>query len=205
MLARYDYCFVPIKHTSDVLKMYLQVEQEAERVFGKKDWLQKGMDATCLPTREELSKLELSEACLRESLRLYSVVPCVMRQTIKPTKVGDHHIIPAGCNININIQSVHHNEKYWPNPMVYDPSRFTNDAIKSSPAPFTFLPFIDGPRNCLGQYLALLESKMVVSLISQRYDLVLVKKELAGDEDPRHRFIVPVIPKESLDVIVKKK
>eukprot|EP00557_Chaetoceros_sp_GSL56_P007541 CAMPEP_0176497884 /NCGR_PEP_ID=MMETSP0200_2-20121128/11991_1 /TAXON_ID=947934 /ORGANISM="Chaetoceros sp., Strain GSL56" /LENGTH=577 /DNA_ID=CAMNT_0017895985 /DNA_START=52 /DNA_END=1781 /DNA_ORIENTATION=+ len=167
-----------------------EVEKEAAKVFGNKDWLQSGMDATCLPTREELSQLELSEACLKESLRLYSVVPCVMRQTIKPTKVGNH-IIPAGCNININIQSVHHNDKYWPNPMVYDPSRFTSDA-KSSRAPFTFLPFIDGPRNCLGQYLALLESKMVVSLISQRYDLRLVKKELAGDEDPRHRFIVPV-------------
>lgn len=199
--AMMTWVFFELMKKDDIKK---EVEKEATRVFGNKDWLAKGMDATCLPAREDLSKLELSEACLKESLRLYSVVPCVMRQTINPTKVGKNHIIPGGCNININIQSVHHNEQYWPNPMVYDPSRFTSEA-KSPPEPFTFLPFIDGPRNCLGQYLALLESKMVVSLISQRYDLTLVKKELAGEEDPRHRFIVPVIPKESLDVFVSKK
>ena len=159
------------------------------------------MNEAQLPSRDELSKLELSEACLRESLRLYSVVPCVMRQTIKPTKIGNH-IIPSGANINVNIQSVHHNEEYWPKPMQYDPARFTD--VNSRPAPYTFLPFIDGPRNCLGQYLALLESKIVISLISQRYDFTLAQKELAGDEDPRHRFIVPVIPKGSLDVFVKK-
>jgi len=171
-------------------------------VFGQKDWLNGGVDESNLPSREEMSKLELSEACLREALRLYSVVPCVMRQTIKDTKVGNH-IIPSGTTVNINIQSVHHNAEYWPKPMEYDPSRFTD--ANSTTAPYTFLPFIDGPRNCLGQYLALLESKMVVSLLSQRYELELAQKDLEGDADPRHRFIVPIIPKGNLDVIVTKK
>ncbi len=72
------------------------------------------------------------------------------------------------------------------------------------PKPFTFIPFIDGPRNCLGQYLALLESKMVVSLISQRYTLKMKNKPKEG-EDPRHRFMVPLIPKDPMDVIVTRK
>lgn len=175
---------------------------EAAGVFGQHDWSSGKMNESHLPSREELSGLELSEACLKESLRLYSVVPCVMRQTVKEVKVGKH-IIPSGANININIQSVHHNEEYWLKPMEYDPSRFTNP--DSRPAPFTFLPFIDGPRNCLGQYLALLESKMVISLLCQRYKFELAHKELAGDEDPRHRFIVPIIPKGRLDVLVRRR
>ena len=102
----------------------------------------------------------------------------------------------------INIQSIHLNPNYWPKPTTYDPNRFM-DASKP-PAPYTFIPFIDGPRNCLGQYLALLESKMVVSLILQRYNLRL-KRVVNDDEDPRHRFMVPLSPKESMDVYVTRK
>lgn len=187
------------------------MEKEAGVVFGEKDWSFSGsLSEDNLPSREDLSKLTLSEACLRESLRLYSVVPCVMRQMVKATTIGPNHVIPKGASININIQSVHHNEEHWPKPMSYDPFRFTSGSggtgnSENKIEPFTFIPFIDGPRNCLGQYLALLESKMVVSLITQRYNLKLSRECFTDGEDPRHRYIVPVIPKGSLDVSVTKK
>ena len=56
--------------------------------------------------------------------------------------------------------------------------------------PFTFLPFIDGPRNCLGQYIALLESKMVLSKLAHCYDL-----ELMSGGREKDGFVVPVVPK----------
>ena len=52
-------------------------------------------------------------------------------------------------------QAVHERADLWPEPMRFDPSRFS-EAL----APYTFLPFIDGLRNCLGQHLSLLESKV---------------------------------------------
>lgn len=88
--------------------------------------------------------------------------------------------------------------------MKFSPDRF----IGKKPEPYTFLPFIEGPRNCLGQHLALLESKMVISLLSQRYvfetsqDIVT---ELGGDKDPRHRYIVPVIPEEGVKIKVTRR
>jgi cytochrome P450 len=178
-----------------------KIEQEAAAVFGVHDW-KNGKSKMYLPSREDLSKLVLSEACLKESLRLYSVVPVVMRQISQPVQV-ENHIIPKNTSVTINIQSVHHNETYWPKPMHYDPSRFTES---KSPKPYTFIPFIDGPRNCLGQYLALLESKMVVALIAQRYDFKLNNPDFVRDGcDPRHRYIVPISPKDCLDVTVSKK
>lgn len=134
-------------------------------------------------------------------MRKYSVVPSVIRQMIKPTQVGNH-TIPKGTCVVINIQSTHHNEEFWPKPMTYDPTRFIDPKFR--PDPFTFIPFIDGPRNCLGQYLALLESKIVVSLISMRYSLKMKHVPKHGD-DPRHRFMVPLIPKDAMDVIVTKR
>merc|ERR1712038_749849 len=108
----------------------------------------------------------------------------------------------GGTLVVINIQSTHHGETFWPKPMSFDPNRFLDRKVR--PAPFTFIPFIDGPRNCLGQYLALLESKMVISLIAQRYTMKM-KDEVNPDEDPRRRFMVPLIPKVSMDIYVSKK
>ena len=115
-------------------------------------------------------------------------------------------IIPKGSTILVNIQAVHHNPQYWPNPMKFDPRRF----ISSQPAPFTFLPFIAGPRNCLGQHLSLLESKIVVGMLTQRYNFSLPAGEVLETKswreyDPRHRFMVPVCPQKELIVKVSKK
>lgn len=173
-----------------------QMNEEAEQVFEKTlDWKEVGLEK--LPSRDKLSKLVLSEACLKESLRKYSVVPTVVRQVVKPTQVGPH-LLPKGTSVMIAIQAVHHDSKYWPNPMKFDPSRFVNE----KPKPYTFLPFIDGPRNCLGQYLALLESKMVISLLVQRYHLELVNKK---EGDPRHKFIVPISPDGRMDVKCRRR
>jgi cytochrome P450 len=90
--------------------------------------------------------------------------------------------------------------------MAFDPYRF----IDRRPEPYTFLPFIEGPRNCLGQNLALLESKMVLGLLLQRYDLEVeeaIQTQLHGDleQDPRHRYMVPVCPKKDINIKVKRK
>jgi cytochrome P450 len=89
----------------------------------------------------------------------------------------------------VNMQGVHHNPEFWPSPMDYRPERFKpeND-IK----PYTFLPFVEGPRNCLGQYLSLLESKIVLSILVSKYKFRIVDKDLAG---VKHPTMIPIIPK----------
>jgi cytochrome P450 len=144
-----------------------------------------------------------SDLNLKESLRKYSVVPLVIRRVVSMLDLGDYQI-PAGSTLAINIQAVHHNPKYWPDPMKFDPHRFDQ-----RPAPYTFLPFLEGPRNCLGQHLSLLESKIVLGLLTQRYQFstnATIMTELGcSPDDPRHQYIIPVIPKEEFKVMVKKK
>jgi cytochrome P450 len=170
------------------------------------DWSRAGADE--LPSNDQLKHLILSEACLRESLRKYSVVPIVARRTVEDLYLEDgKYFIPKGSSFLINIQAIHHDPNLWPNPMRFDPDRFVDGEI----VPYTFLPFIAGPRNCLGQHLALLESKMVISLLAQRYifslgeGATLEVDDWENDKDPRHRFMVPVVPKEELKVTVQRK
>ena len=156
-----------------------KVRQEAKAVYG-------ASASTVLPKREALDKLVFTECCLRESLRKYSVVPTVVRVASEDTDLGSYRI-PRGTTIMLNMQGVHHNPSFWPDPYLYDPSRFTRE-IK----PYTFLPFVEGPRMCLGQYLSLLESKVVLSLLLSRYTFTVVDEQSSG---LKHAFMIPIIPR----------
>jgi len=67
---------------------------------------------------------------------------------------------------------------------------------------YTFIPFIEGPRNCLGQYLALLETKMVLSLLMKDFHFEPVGGMVGGE---KHPYMVPVVPKDGIVVMVTKR
>ena len=163
-----------------------KLRQQADDVYGP---VKSPIARATIPPKDILTaKLDYADCCLRESLRKYSVVPSVVRVCSEPLVYEKHNIhIPRGTNVMINIQGAHWNEENWPEPATYRPERFY-ETIK----PYTFLPFVDGPRMCLGQFLSLLESKIVLSLLVQAYDFEVVNTEDAGKTHP---FMVPIIPK----------
>ncbi len=127
------------------------------------------------------------------------MVPIVTRETTRDVTLGGgghngqqpqqpSYMIPKGTRMMVLIQGVHHRGDIWPEPQAYRPDRFL-----SPPKPFTFLPFIDGPRNCLGQHLALLEAKVVLATLCQRF--AFEAAAVGGAEAGRkHPSMVPVIP-----------
>ena len=162
-----------------------RVQQEAREVFGSHF----NDDEYLLSMKkEQLDRLVFTLACLKESLRKYSVVPTVVRIAEEDIKIGTY-LIPKGMSCFVHMQGIHHDPHYWPDPMSYRPDRFL-DCSKIEP--FTFIPFIDGPRNCLGQHLSLLESKTVLALLTLRFKFELQSPVEAGI---KHPFMVPIIPK----------
>jgi len=172
-----------------------KVVGEAEEVFGR------GATAeTPLRASEKFGGLAFTQCCLKETLRKYSVVPIVTRETVREIGLGGgKYLIPKGTRMMILIQGVHHRADIWPAPLEFNPQRF----LDKMPEPFTFLPFIDGPRNCLGQHLALLETKIVLATLVQRFRFQAVGEEgrMAGR---KHPSMVPVIPDDpGLMVLVR--
>lgn len=64
---------------------------------------------------------------------------------------GPHLDVPEGMSVLIPILALHYDPKYFPEPDKFDPDRFTDEAKESRPK-YCYLPFGDGPRQCLGNY-----------------------------------------------------
>lgn len=56
---------------------------------------------------------------------------------------------PAGSQIAINAYGVHMNPKVYPNPLEFDPNRFSAENVLKRHK-LSFIPFSAGPRNCIG-------------------------------------------------------
>jgi hypothetical protein len=59
-------------------------------------------------------------------------------------------ILPAGTGVYISLSGLHLDANYFPEPEKFDPDRFTEENKQSRPN-YTYLPFGDGPRMCIGK------------------------------------------------------
>jgi cytochrome P450 len=62
----------------------------------------------------------------------------------------DGYDFPQGTILTIFIYAIHHNEKYYPKPEIFDPERFSLEN-QSQRHNYAFIPFSAGPRNCVGK------------------------------------------------------
>lgn len=91
----------------------------------------------------------------------------------------------------------------WKNPSQFSPERFVTggeyDQFDEDVRPYMFLPFIAGPRNCLGQHLALLEARVILSCLMKRFTITPVLGAKAGE---RHASVIPVGPAHGMLVTI---
>ncbi|XP_054162169.1 uncharacterized protein LOC128960123 [Oppia nitens] len=117
----------------------------------------------------ELSLLPYLDSCLMETLRLHSPAERLERKTIDDYKLGNTGItLYKGQQIEIPIYAIHHSEEFFTNPYEFNPERFMPEN-RHNIIPYTYLPFGAGPRNCIGMRFALLEAKLVLVDIIEKY------------------------------------
>lgn len=85
-----------------------------------------------------------------EALRLHPPVPLLIRKANEDYVIPDTKMkVDKGTNVIISNFSFHKDPEYFPDPEKFDPDRFSKENIESR-HPFTFLPFGEGPRICIG-------------------------------------------------------
>lgn len=112
---------------------------------------------------------DLAERVVDETLRLQPAGWGAPRMAARTTKLGGHRI-RRWTPVVVSVYGIHRNPRYWPNPDRFDPDRFLPDQHKTRPAG-AFLPFIVGPRHCLGMRLAQIEMRLVVAALCRRFEL----------------------------------
>ena len=77
--------------------------------------------------------------------------------------------IKKGDIVRADLFSSYFNEKYFDRPFEFDPRRFY-DENKPKLGSHVFIPFSAGPRNCIGQHLAIIEVKLIISEFLERFE-----------------------------------
>jgi cytochrome P450 len=138
-----------------------------------------------LPTNEDLANLPYTRMVFEESLRLYPPAWVLGRKALGEDEIGGYRV-PAGTIIAISPYVVHRHTDFWEEPEVFDPLRFTAEGSARRHR-FAYLPFGAGPRQCIGNTLALLEAQIILAMIARRFDLALVPDQ---DVQPQPLFIL---------------
>lgn len=144
-------------------------------------------------TYEALLKMEYLDMVISETLRKWPSAlaidrVCVKPYTIQPENDGEKPIhLRKGDLIMFPLYAIHRDEKFFPCPDRFDPERFSSEN-RNNIVPYTFIPFGVGPRSCIGNRFALLETKSLIFNILQHFDIVVVEKSVVPIKLSRKQF-----------------
>nr|CAH7741451.1 unnamed protein product [Callosobruchus chinensis] len=132
-------------------------------------------------TYEALSKMKYMDMVVSETLRKWPVNLVVDRECTKPYTIKQvspeekpvH--LDKGSYVCVIVYCLHRDPRYFPNPETFDPDRFSSENIDKI-QPYTYLPFGVGPRSCIGNRFALIETKALFFHLLRSFEIVRTDK-----------------------------
>ncbi|XP_026840952.1 probable cytochrome P450 6a14 [Drosophila persimilis] len=159
------YCLYELAQHPDIQR---RVREEIDAVLKKVEGGEITYDA--------LAEMNYLEKVLAETLRKHPIVPQLIREANQNYKVPNTDItIDKGTTVLIPVHSIHHDPEIYPQPEHFDPSRFEADQVKSR-HPMAYLPFGDGPRNCIGLRFGKIQAKIGLVSLLRRFKFGISKR-----------------------------
>ena len=114
-------------------------------------------------TTADIANLPLIRRIVDEALRLYPPAAFLARTALKPDTLCGREV-RINDTIVLPIYALHRHHALWSNPDAFDPDRFL-----TAPTRFSYLPFGDGPRICIGASFALQEAVIILATLLARF------------------------------------
>jgi len=112
--------------------------------------------------------------------------------------LGDY-LIKKGDTLMLFPYLTHRDERYWDNPLTFDPDRFLPERMAGKPR-YAYFPFGGGARLCIGNNFAMMEMQIILALICSRFDFA-VKDDFKLELEA----LVTLRPKGGMPLQVSKK
>ncbi|XP_041814124.1 cholesterol 24-hydroxylase-like [Chelmon rostratus] len=151
------FCIMELARHPDILEKALK---EVDEVIGMKQDI----------SYDDLGQLNYLSQVLKETLRVYPTAPGTSRDVVEDIVI-DGINIPAGVTCLFSSYVTGRLDKFFKDPLTFDPDRFHHDAPKPY---YCYYPFALGPRSCLGQNFAQMEAKVVMAKLLQRFEFTLL-------------------------------
>jgi cytochrome P450 len=146
---------------------------------------------------ERLDELELLEMAFKEAMRINPPVPGIPRTAVRDFQFKGHDI-PAGTRVAVNPLLVHRAPELWPEPLKFDPLRFTNEAVRARHK-YAWVPFGGGAHMCLGLHFAYMQAKSFFYHL-----LTTTRVSLADGYVPRWQMWPIPKPRDGLPIRIER-
>ncbi|UXA14323.1 cytochrome P450 [Mycobacterium sp. SMC-8] len=114
-------------------------------------------------TPDDVPALGYTVQVLHEAVRLCPPAAGVARLVTSDIAV-DGYRVEAGSLVALGLYGLHHDPALWPDPMAFDPDRFSPENVKARDR-WQFLPFLGGGRPCIGEHFARLETTLALATV----------------------------------------
>jgi cytochrome P450 len=139
---------------------------------------------------------DLLSRVIRESLRLYPPVWAIGRRATQGLRIGGTEV-PKGAIVLACQWALHRSDKYFSNPIQFDPDRWMSDDQRALPK-YAFFPFGGGPRSCIGEGFAWMELRIVLVEILRRW-----RFEIVPGQTVKPKASITLRPERPIQVIVR--
>ncbi|KAL6436848.1 hypothetical protein ACFW04_004908 [Cataglyphis niger] len=179
LVAGSDTTAVTVNFTIFILANFPEIQ---EKVYKELSEIYGNENLNSAPIKyEDLQQMDYLSRVIKETMRLFPLVACVVRHLKEDLKIGEF-ILPKGADIFLPFIKVHRSEKYWQNPLVFDPDRFLPHNMTNCHQ-YSYLPFSNGPRNCIGWKYGMVSMKVMLATlirtfvfkVDKRIELVEIK------------------------------
>ncbi|WP_158056605.1 cytochrome P450 [Halorussus halophilus] len=143
-----------------------KVREELDAVLGDED-----------PTVPDLPALSRLDAAVKEAMRLYPPAYTLFREPNQQVEI-DGYDVPKGAILTIPQWVVHRDERWFDAPEEFRPDRWSDEFEESLPE-YAYFPFGGGKRHCIGMRYGLMETKLVVATLLQRFEFDFQLPELS--------------------------
>jgi cytochrome P450 len=127
------------------------------------------------PTMEDYPRLTYAAGVVKESLRLFPPAWFFGRQSVEDTEVGGYPVA-KGTDIWFSTWMMHRDERYYAQPERFWPERWETEQVRNMPK-CAFLPFAQGPRQCIGSTFSVVEATLLLATVAPRYQLRMLNAD----------------------------